>query len=145
RHTFEGSSQSSSSCAALRFKDDIEQASHVFVMGKHDAKETRKKHRRDDDGDDRRKHKKHKSKLKIVDDDDQDMWVEKNIDLEGDRVLAADIPTAESLELTSSAIPGDSAPHLPPSIHTESKIQRDDWMLQPQEKSDFFSSLGAEV
>ena len=64
-------------------------------MDGHDLKKERK-HRskkREHRGelDDRRKHKKHKDKeavVRVVDDDldGQDMWVEKNIDLDGDEV-----------------------------------------------------------
>lgn len=59
------------------------------------------------------------------------MWVEKNIDLDGERVLATDIPTAESLKLTSRAQASESDPSLPPALVTESKLKRDDWMLEP--------------
>ena len=113
----------------------------------------------------KRKHDKKKKGVKIVDDDvnEGDMWVEKNIDMDGERVLATDIPTSESLKLTSSAISGQADPPLPPTLHTESKLQRDEWMLQkdesltegygePSENADtmsggvdFFSTLGTEV
>ena len=48
------------------------------------------------------------------------------------QLLATDIPTAESLKLSSHAYdkPDDSL--LPPSLSTESSIKRDDWMLEPQ-------------
>ncbi|KIO06009.1 hypothetical protein M404DRAFT_139792 [Pisolithus tinctorius Marx 270] len=59
------------------------------------------------------------------------MWVEKNIDLDGERVLATDIPTAEGLKLTSRAQASESDPPLPPALVTESKLKRDDWMLEP--------------
>ncbi|KAH0586099.1 hypothetical protein H2248_007370 [Termitomyces sp. 'cryptogamus'] len=81
---------------------------------------------------------KHRSKnnsyhnVHIVDDDpDDDMWVEKNIDMDGERVLTADIPTAKSLKLTSSAIAGPSDPRLPFNTSTETPLQRDEWMLLP--------------
>lgn len=45
--------------------------------------------------------------------------------------LAANIPTAESLKLTSRAVTEASDPLLPPSTTTESKLKRDDWMLDP--------------
>lgn len=95
--------------------------------------------------------------------DDEDMWVEKNIDMDGERVLATDIPTAESLKLTSSVIPSQSVPPLPPSLPTELKLKRDEWMLQKEESFtedygepsenartmsggvDFFTSLGTEI
>ncbi|KAG6841263.1 hypothetical protein C0991_000403 [Blastosporella zonata] len=96
---------------------------------------SKKRRKHDDEG---RKHK-HRKKDKsgdhvhIVDDDpnDDDMWVEKNIDMEGEKVLATDIPTAKSLKLTSSAIAGSSDLKLPPNMSTETPLQRDDWMLLP--------------
>ncbi|KAI6123470.1 CwfJ C-terminus 1-domain-containing protein-like protein [Pisolithus croceorrhizus] len=75
--------------------------------------------------------------LHITDDDpSDDMWVEKNIDLDGERtrkmqVLDTDIPTVESLKLTSRAQASESDPPLPPAVVTESKLNRDDWMLEP--------------
>lgn len=51
--------------------------------------------------------------------------------MDGERVLATSIPTAESLKLTSSSEPGPSAPPLPPAAVTESTLKRDDWMLLP--------------
>ena len=46
------------------------------------------------------------------------------------QILAADIPTAESLQLTSTAGAGSSVP-LPHAINTESVLKRDEWMLMP--------------
>ncbi|KAI6121010.1 CwfJ C-terminus 2-domain-containing protein-like protein [Pisolithus croceorrhizus] len=70
--------------------------------------------------------------LHITDDDpSDDMWVEKNIDLDGERVLDTDIPTVESLKLTSRAQASEADPPLPPALVTESKLNRDDWMLEP--------------
>ncbi|KAJ7069993.1 CwfJ C-terminus 1-domain-containing protein-like protein [Mycena amicta] len=60
------------------------------------------------------------------------MWVEKNIDMDGERPLATDIPTAKSLKLTSAAIPSRSEPPLPHAAATESALKRDDWMLAPR-------------
>lgn len=94
---------------------------------------------------------KEKDKLNIIDDDpDEDMWVEKNIDMDGENVrivelnsslcwtsmfafqpLTTDIPTAESLKLTSHATNMENDPALPPSRATETKIKRDEWMLMP--------------
>nr|GAT50631.1 complexed with Cdc5 protein cwf19 [Mycena chlorophos] len=89
---------------------------------KHDSEKKSKKRSKHDDGDGERKHKKSK-KLRIVDDDpnDDDMWVEKNIDMDGERPLATDIPTAESLKLTSAAIPSRA--------QAIESLKRDDWML----------------
>ncbi|KAJ6512106.1 CwfJ C-terminus 1-domain-containing protein-like protein [Mycena vitilis] len=91
-----------------------------------------KKRSKHADEDSSRKHKKLK-KLKIVDDDpnDDELWVEKNIDMDGERPIATTIPTAESLKLTSSALPKDSDPPLPRAGPTESTLKRDDWMLLP--------------
>ena len=121
-----------------------------------DSERKHKKRRKDDDNDEGSRKTKHRKKdsgrkLKIVDDDpdDEDMWVEKNIDMDGERVcqfrtsslllfriylqvLATSIPTTESLKLTSSSEPGPSAPPLPPAAATESTLKRDDWMLLPK-------------
>ncbi|KAF9464145.1 CwfJ C-terminus 1-domain-containing protein-like protein [Collybia nuda] len=97
-------------------------------------KKSKKRRKHDDTG---RKHKHRKkgsdSNLRIVDDDvnDDDMWVEKNIDMDGERVLATTIPTAESLKLVSSAVAGPSDAELPPNSITETTLKRDDWMLLP--------------
>ncbi|KAF8237164.1 hypothetical protein L208DRAFT_1421678 [Tricholoma matsutake] len=92
----------------------------------------RRKHK-DDGGKYKHRRKGSNSKLQIVDDDpnDDDMWVEKNIDMDGEKVLATNIPTAESLKLTSSAIPGPSAPEQPPILSTQTPLKRDDWMSLP--------------
>jgi len=122
----------------------------------------------------RAKHKHHSKKsskkdedhLHVVDDDveDEDVWVERNVDMDGEKVLSdglislfadretqvltADIPTAESLKLTSQA----PAPVTGlPSLVTETPIKRDDWMLEGTSKddldssADFFSTLGGET
>jgi hypothetical protein len=116
---------------------------------KDSERKSRKRRKHEDDG---RKHKHRRkgsdSKLQIVDDDanDEDMWVEKNIDMDGDKVklitcmhtaltycqiLAANIPTADSLKLTSSAMPGPSDPKQPPNLSAETPLRRDEWMLLP--------------
>ncbi|KAI0057848.1 hypothetical protein BV25DRAFT_1841423 [Artomyces pyxidatus] len=100
-----------------------------------DPDHSSKKRHRHADADEKRKHKKRKDKseVKVLDDDpnDEDAWVEKNIDMDGEKPLATDIPTAESLTLTSRAFsrPGDAP--LPPSLHSESSLKRDEWMLDP--------------
>ncbi|KAL0576052.1 Pre-mRNA-splicing factor cwf19 [Marasmius crinis-equi] len=70
------------------------------------------------------------------------MWVEKNIDMDGERVLATDIPTADSLKLTSRATNDSAVPELP-SRPTESIVKRDDWMLPPGASSS--SDVGRRV
>ncbi|KAG6845123.1 hypothetical protein H0H87_000550 [Tephrocybe sp. NHM501043] len=110
-------------------------SSHRDRSRERDSARKSKKRKHDDEG---RKHK-HRKKdksgvhVRIVDDDpdDDDMWVEKNIDMDGEKILATDIPTAKSLKLTSTAIAGPSDPKLPPSTSTETSLQRDDWMLLP--------------
>ncbi|KAG1879104.1 CwfJ C-terminus 1-domain-containing protein-like protein [Suillus subluteus] len=79
------------------------------------------------------KRKSHTEAVNITDDDanDDDMWVEKNIDNDGERLLATDIPTAESLKITTHATAGEADPPLPPSLTTETRLQRDEWMLMP--------------
>lgn len=47
------------------------------------------------------------------------------------QLLAKDIPAAESLQLASHAQPTEDDPVLPPTASTESKLQRDEWMLLP--------------
>ena len=42
-----------------------------------------------------------------------------------------DIPTAESLKLTSHATHSENDPALPPNRATETKLKRDEWMLMP--------------
>ncbi|KAL0954774.1 hypothetical protein HGRIS_003724 [Hohenbuehelia grisea] len=100
------------------------------------SKKRHKHHRDSEDGSRKHKRKKHSKEskddhLNIVDDDvdDDDMWVEKNIDMDGERVLATNIPTAESLKLTSKV--SDAVAALPAATSTESKLQRDEWMLLP--------------
>ena len=137
-----------------------------------DSKRSSKhKHRHDKDDREHKSKRKHKSgkegssrkrsrkdtadHLHVVDDDvnDEDMWVEKNIDMEGEVVrafrpvlscpslkcarvrqqpLATDIPSSEDLKLKSRAqeLPGD--PPLPLPTRTETKLKRDEWMLMPE-------------
>ncbi|KAB5590566.1 Complexed with Cdc5 protein cwf19 [Ceratobasidium theobromae] len=115
---------------------------HRSKKRKKDKKDERE-HRKDRDKDHKKdrergkdKHRKHKSKSKdqginVVDDDEEDVWVEKNIDGEGGAAVVSNIPTAGSLGLTSNAsiVPPDAK--LPPSNAqpTQTKLQRDEWML----------------
>ncbi|KAI0648000.1 CwfJ C-terminus 1-domain-containing protein-like protein [Trametes meyenii] len=125
-------------------------------MGDDDAKRSSKhKHRRDKDSErehkSKRRHKSDKESgssgsrkrsrtdgkegthLHIVDDDpnDEDMWVETNIDMEGELPLAADIPAAADLNITSRAEERPGDPPLPPPLRTETSLKRDEWMLLP--------------
>ncbi|CAL1713333.1 unnamed protein product [Somion occarium] len=83
----------------------------------------------------KRKRKDHKVEpaLHIVDQasDDNEVWEEKNIDMEGEEVLAQYIPTAESLKLTSRSISEPSDPPLPPPTTLQTYLKRDEWMLDP--------------
>ncbi|EMD39983.1 hypothetical protein CERSUDRAFT_103886 [Gelatoporia subvermispora B] len=118
-------------------------------MGRDDTKSSPRSKRSPDKSD--REHKrKHKHKLEkersskrarkddgvhIVDEDpDEDEWMEKNIDMDGEAVLAADIPTAESLKLKTRAETKPDDPPLPPSTRTETVLRRDEWMLMPSEE-----------
>lgn len=47
------------------------------------------------------------------------------------QLLAKDIPTAEGLKLTSHAQTSEEDCILPPTTTTETKLQRDEWMLLP--------------
>ncbi|KAJ3512300.1 hypothetical protein NLJ89_g3592 [Agrocybe chaxingu] len=108
---------------------------------KHKDKDRDHKHKKrrkhEEEEDDYRKHKHQKrerdrddeNKMEIVDDDARDDgWVEKDISMDGERILATDIPTAESLKITSSAEDINST-RLPSSTNTESILKRDEWML----------------
>ncbi|TFK20597.1 hypothetical protein FA15DRAFT_116939 [Coprinopsis marcescibilis] len=127
-----------------------------------EEREQRKKHkkRKDRGSDDEDRHHKHKHKkdkhrekgtkdskkhrgnepssdlhgLTIVDDDvdDRHMWIDKDITMDGERVLATDIPTSESLKITSSAEEGSTHADLPPATRTESVLTRDEWMMYPE-------------
>jgi hypothetical protein len=116
-----------------------------------------KKREHHGESDDRRKHKKPKEKdavVRVVDDDldGEDMWVEKNIDRDGEKAsnvhvfetalshsptkpIAADISTAESLTLTSHAQSEPDDPSPPRAIVAESSLKRGDWMLEPSTSS----------
>ncbi|KAF8600279.1 hypothetical protein BDV93DRAFT_538757 [Ceratobasidium sp. AG-I] len=101
-------------------------------------KEKDREHKKDKDRESKKEHKKEKRRQKekqgisVVDDESgEDVWIEKNIDAEGERTVASGIPTSASLELTSNAS------HIPPGARsppknvqqTETKLQRDEWML----------------
>ncbi|KAI9509198.1 CwfJ C-terminus 1-domain-containing protein-like protein [Russula earlei] len=109
-------------------------------MDSHNAKvkdkHKSKKRERHGDTDDMKKHKKRKEKeavVRVVDDDldGEDMWVEKNIDMDSEKPIATDIPTAESLKLVSRAQSHPDDPSLPKPVVAESSLKRDDWMLGP--------------
>ncbi|KAL1950615.1 hypothetical protein VTO73DRAFT_5739 [Trametes versicolor] len=100
--------------------DDREHKSKRRHRDKADKESSRKRSRKDDG-----------SHLHIVDDDanDEDMWVEKNIDMDGEKPIAADIPSVKDMKLTSRAEERVGDPPLPPPLRTETVLKRDDWML----------------
>ncbi|KAN0123487.1 Protein similar to CwfJ C-terminus 1 domain containing protein [Russula decolorans] len=105
-----------------------------------ERKHKSKKREHHGESDERRKHKKRKEKeavVRVVDDDldGEDMWVEKNIDRDGEKPIAADIPTAESLKLTSHAQSKPDDPSPPRAVVAESSLKRDDWMLEASTSS----------
>jgi hypothetical protein len=51
------------------------------------------------------------------------------------KLLATDIPTAESLKLTSHAYSRPDDPSPPRAVVAESSLKRDDWMLEPSTSS----------
>ncbi|KAF5360647.1 hypothetical protein D9756_004848 [Leucocoprinus leucothites] len=107
----------------------------------HSDRKHKKRRKHDDDHEGSSRKHKHRRKdkeekeghLSIVDDDvnGDDMWVEKNIDMEGERVLATNIPTRKSLKITSTAEEHSSDPSLPASTKSGTKLERDKWMLLP--------------
>lgn len=131
--------------------------SHDLKDKDKERKHKSKKREHHGESDDRRKHKKRKEKeavIRVVDDDldGEDMWVEKNIDEDGEKAsevhvlemalshdptkpIAVDIPTAESLKLTSHAQPMPDDPSPPRAVVAESSLRRDEWMLEPSTSS----------
>jgi hypothetical protein len=74
--------------------DTLTMDAHNLKDKDKDRKHKSKKRDRHGDADDRRKHKKRKEKeavVRVVDDDldGEDMWVEKNIDMDGEKVRKA--------------------------------------------------------
>lgn len=59
--------------------------------------------------------------------------------------LATNIPTAASLALTSHASTSAADPPLPPDNPTETKLQRDEWMLLPSAPNQASSSSSRPV
>ncbi|KAF4617441.1 hypothetical protein D9613_005999 [Agrocybe pediades] len=96
-----------------------------------DSSHKKHKHRKKDK--DRKRDKDGENKMQIVDDDPSDdpMWVEKDITADGEHDVTGNIPTAESLKITSTAEAGKDAPPLPHSVNAESVLRRDDWMMAP--------------
>ncbi|KZT73833.1 hypothetical protein DAEQUDRAFT_742914 [Daedalea quercina L-15889] len=97
----------------------------------------KRKHKSDREGSSKKARKQDSERVHIVDEnaDDDDMWEEKNIDMDGEKPLATTIPTAESLQLTSRAEVKPEDPPLPPPVHAETTLRRDEWMLIPPSTS----------
>lgn len=120
-----------------------------------------KRKRRDKEG----KEKKHKSKrhksgkddsdlhgYNIVDDNanDDEYWVEKKVDNNPSDTVrmpttdssvsqwSEQIPIAESLKLTSHASESVQDASTPPARASESKLKRDDWMIEPNNATSSF-------
>ncbi|KAK0439782.1 CwfJ C-terminus 1-domain-containing protein-like protein [Armillaria borealis] len=114
--------------------DDTKRSKHKHSHDHDTERHSKRRHKHDDDSRRHKKKRKHGEDkgTKILDEGpgDEDMWVEKNIDMDGERPLATDIPTGESLKLTSSATAGSSSSTFQPLIPTESTLKRDDWMLE---------------
>ncbi|KAF9534534.1 CwfJ C-terminus 1-domain-containing protein-like protein [Crepidotus variabilis] len=90
---------------------------------KKEKKDKKKEPSRDSEGENR---------MDIVDDDlEAEVWRDKDLTMDGERVLATDIPTSESLNLTSRAEAMDTDPPLPSSTTSSSTLKRDDWMMLP--------------
>lgn len=152
----------SSSSRPIIMGEELENHStkHKRSNEKDGERKTKKRHKHDHSS--RNKRRRDDEKLQIVDDDpnDDEMWVEKNIDMDGERVrtlnylgsdfvylicnhfcrtqpLATTIPTAESLKLTSSAVASATDPALPITLTTETALKRDEWMLMPSSSLTF--------
>ncbi|PIL22586.1 hypothetical protein GSI_15275 [Ganoderma sinense ZZ0214-1] len=117
--------------------DDLKRSSKHKHRHDKDNREhkSKRKHKSDKEGSSRKRSRKDTADhVHVLDDDvnDEDMWVEKNIDMEGEVPLATDIPSGEDLKLKSRAqeLPGD--PPLPQPTRTETKLKRDEWMLMPE-------------
>ncbi|KIM24663.1 hypothetical protein M408DRAFT_26787 [Serendipita vermifera MAFF 305830] len=96
-----------------------------------EGKRKKKHHKEEHDSKSSSKKKDRHKAIKVVDDDaeDDDMWVEHNIDVDGQHPVTTTIPTGASLELTSSANAMETDAELPRATTTESKQQREEWML----------------
>ncbi|KAI8986105.1 CwfJ C-terminus 1-domain-containing protein-like protein [Trametes punicea] len=107
--------------------------SHHDKDDDHREHKSKRRHRSENGSSRKRFRKEDSEHLHIVDEDvdDDDMWIEKNIDMEGEVPLATDIPTAEDLKITSTAEERPGDPPLPPATRTETVLKRDEWMLMP--------------
>jgi hypothetical protein len=128
--------------------------------GEGDRHKSKKRHKSHKDGSSKHKKKRDQGPTRILDEDvaDDDMWLEKNIDVDGEYVrtvcmcsflsnpvslqpLATDIPTADSLRLTSHvATPADGS-SLPEITTAQPALKRDEWMLEPSHTPASSSSI----
>jgi hypothetical protein len=111
----------------------------------HDRKKSKKRHGEDSHSKSSKKSR-HKA-VNVVDDDAEDdqMWVEHNIDVDGQHVsslratrhrknncfqpVTTTIPTGASLQIQSTAGISEDTPDPPKSVVAESKMKREEWML----------------
>ncbi|KZT51006.1 hypothetical protein CALCODRAFT_443665 [Calocera cornea HHB12733] len=96
---------------------------------KHKKHKHGKDKEREKDREGRKRRKREREALSVVDDDDEGVWVEKNIDEDGQMPLATDIPSAADMNLRSHITSPPPAP-LPAST-ASSSTQREAWMLPP--------------
>ncbi|CCA76281.1 hypothetical protein PIIN_10276 [Serendipita indica DSM 11827] len=90
----------------------------------------KKKHHKDERSSKSSKKDKHKAVTVVDDDEDGDeMWVERNIDVDGQHPVTTTIPTGASLDIVSTAMESPNDPKLPHPATTESKLQREEWMM----------------
>ncbi|KAJ4477117.1 CwfJ C-terminus 1-domain-containing protein-like protein [Lentinula lateritia] len=92
----------------------------------HDKEKSMKKRHHHNEEQSEKHHKRKRTEVRV---DDEDMWVEKNID-------------------TDTKVSSDAV-MAPPDVPSTSSLKREEWMLGPSssaaESSDFFSSLGMET
>ncbi|KAJ3888733.1 CwfJ C-terminus 1-domain-containing protein-like protein [Lentinula edodes] len=93
----------------------------------HDKEKSMKKRHHHNEEQSEKHHKRKRTEVRV---DDEDMWVEKNIDTDA--------------KVSSDAV------MAPPDVPSTSSLKREEWMLGPSsssaaESSDFFSSLGIET
>ncbi|RPD77778.1 hypothetical protein L226DRAFT_532550 [Lentinus tigrinus ALCF2SS1-7] len=128
--------------------DDTKRSSkHKHRHEKDDRGHKSKRKHKSDDSSRKRSRKDDADHLHIVDEDpaDDDMWVEKNIDMDGERPIATDIPSAADLEIKSRAEERPGDPPLPPPLRTETVLRRDEWMLMPETTPVVPASSSADV
>ncbi|KAA1473876.1 hypothetical protein DENSPDRAFT_931257 [Dentipellis sp. KUC8613] len=107
-----------------------------------------KRHRRGEP-DAKRRHKKRRdmsqTTVTVTDNDvnDEEIWVEKNIDMEGESPPATDNPASESLKIKSRPSYNTDNPPVPPNCSMEASLVRDEWMLFPPSAS--FETISSKI